>query len=75
MNKPTSYPERVLNKAIRKLWVVRLALYWERLWPAFWPSVFIVGLFVSATLFGLWEQIPAWLHLTLILLFIAELGA
>ncbi len=47
----------------RRLFLSRLALAWERLWPALWPLPAIVGGFIAASLFGLWALIPGWLHL------------
>jgi len=36
----------------------RAALFWERAWPALWPSSGIAGLFVAAALFGVFAALP-----------------
>ena len=48
---------------VRRVWLSGAALLWEQFWPAAWPLLGFVGLFVAASLFGLWELLPAWLHL------------
>ncbi|HFD17121.1 MAG TPA: DUF4175 family protein, partial [Rhodospirillales bacterium] len=54
-----------------RLLAARLALFWERLWLALWPSVGILGLFLAVSLFDLWSLLPRWLHLGGLLLFLA----
>ena len=46
----------------RRVSLARLALFWEQLWPALWPGVFIAGVFVALSLFGVWRFIPGWFH-------------
>lgn len=46
----------------RRLWLARLALSWERLWPALWPATGIAGLFGAVALFDVWSLAPGWLH-------------
>ena len=31
----------------RRLWLARLAIFWERLWPALWPATAVVGIFLD----------------------------
>jgi len=57
----------------RSLLLARLALLWEMLWPALWPPVGVLGLFVAAALSGLFEDMPVWLHATLLAGFAAAL--
>jgi len=45
----------------------RLTLWWERVWPQLWPASGIVGAFVAAGLFGLFDYIPWWIHTLLLL--------
>ena len=40
----------------------RLAHAFEKLWPALWPPLAVVGLFFVISLFGLWRYLPALLH-------------
>ncbi len=40
--------------------LARLALGWERLWPALWPPLGILGLFCLAALLGLPLLLPGW---------------
>ncbi len=57
-----------------KLVLARLALAWERLWPALWPVLLVAGLFAVAVLFDLLPQLPGWLHLLVLLAFAAALA-
>ena len=43
----------------RAAWLVILI---ERLWSALWPAAMVLALFVAASLFGLWQALPGWLH-------------
>ncbi len=48
----------------------RAALWWERVWPALWPSVGVLGAYSTLALLGLfenWGLIPAWAALLAIL--------
>ena len=41
----------------------RAALWWERAWPALWPSAGVLGTYSTLVLIGLfetWELLPAW---------------
>jgi uncharacterized protein (TIGR02302 family) len=42
--------------------LARLALAWERAWPALWPLVATLGLFLVLSLFDVWRLFPVWLH-------------
>ena len=53
-----------------------LAIYWERLWPALWPVVGLLGLFVALALLDIPPHLPGWLHFALLLAFaISVFGA
>ena len=57
-----------------RVWLARLVVTAERVWPALWPPLAVVGVFVAMSLFGLWLALPATLHLVLLALFVAALG-
>lgn len=57
-----------------RLALARLVVSGERLWPALWPSAAVLGVFVAASLFGLWLRLPLLLHLPLLGLFLGALG-
>jgi len=40
------------------LLLARLALAWERVWPALWPTIFVVGAFLVLALFGIPARLP-----------------
>lgn len=51
-----------------KLWPLiqaRLALLWERLAPALWPAVLLIGLYAGISIFGIWDRLgDPWRALT-----------
>jgi uncharacterized protein (TIGR02302 family) len=69
----TSDPRRTRSFRSRLL-LARLVVTGERLWPALWPSLAVLGVFVVLSLFGLWLQLPVVLHLGLLALFAGLLG-
>lgn len=56
-----------------KLALARTVLFWERVWPALWPLCGVGGLFFAGALLGLFQLLPAWLHLALLAVFAAGL--
>ena len=58
-----------------KLVLCRLVLFLECLWQAAWPSLVVVSLFVGLALLDLFKALPGWLHIGLLLIFIAALAA
>src|SRR5450631_2440374 len=54
------------DKTARYVALSRVALLWERVWPALWPASGLAGLFVAAALFDLFAPLP-WLAHALIL--------
>ncbi|MCH9019451.1 MAG: DUF4175 family protein, partial [Proteobacteria bacterium] len=59
-----------LSAAVRRrLWLARLALTWERMWPALWPATGIAGLFGAVALFDVWSLAPGWLHAVALMAF------
>jgi uncharacterized protein (TIGR02302 family) len=51
------------------------SLLWERLWPRLWPFVTVAGLFLALALLDLLPRLPAWLHLAVLVGFVAALIA
>ena len=58
-----------------RLWLARLALLWERLWPALWPTAGVLGLFLTLALFDVLPDLPVWLHVAVLVLFVGALTA
>jgi uncharacterized protein (TIGR02302 family) len=58
----------------RRVWLARAALAFERAWPAAWPTVAVIGLFLALSLLGIWHRLPWWLHGLGLVLFLAALG-
>ena len=58
----------------RRLLAARAAVWVEKLWPALWPTVAVLGIFVAASLFGLWYGLAPVPHLLLLALFLAALA-
>ncbi|HZH45338.1 MAG TPA: DUF4175 family protein, partial [Roseococcus sp.] len=52
----------------------RAALWWEAAWLALWPVLGLLGAFLLAALLGLPALLPPWLHVTLLLGFVAGLA-
>ncbi|MEN0087211.1 MAG: TIGR02302 family protein [Pseudomonadota bacterium] len=48
------------RKVRRTVVEARIALFWESLWPRLQPALAVVILFVAASWFGLWTQLPQW---------------
>jgi len=45
-----------------RLGASRAAHAFERIWPALWPPLAVLGAFLAISLFGLWHYLPGWLH-------------
>ncbi|WP_342670575.1 DUF4175 domain-containing protein [Belnapia rosea] len=54
--------------------LARLALLWEGLWPRLWPVLAVLGLFLALALLDLPRQLPALVHILLLMGFAAALG-
>ncbi len=46
----------------RKVIYSKLALFTERVWPALWPPIATVGIFILISLTGVWMHLPEWAH-------------
>ncbi len=66
--------ERELRHLGWKLALARMALAWERLWPALWPAAGIGGAFIALALFDILPALPIWLHAAVLILFVAALA-
>lgn len=53
----------------RKLWLARVVLAFERVYPALFPALILLLVFVLASLFELLVALPVWLHVLLLLAF------
>ena len=54
--------------------LARLSLVWEHLWPRLLPLLATVGLFVALALLDLLPMLSFWLHVLVLLGFVAALG-
>jgi uncharacterized protein (TIGR02302 family) len=59
----------------RRLVLARIAIFWERLWPALWPTVGVAGAFAALALFEFWQRLPLWAHLGAVVSVVAAVGA
>jgi uncharacterized protein (TIGR02302 family) len=50
-----------------RLRLARAALLWERVWPACWPALAVLGTFLVLALFDLLPNLPGLLHAALLL--------
>ena len=60
-------PELLRPGFRRRIGLSRAALYIERLWPELWPAVGAVGLFLSASLLGVWDSVSPVLRIAAML--------
>lgn len=58
----------------RKLGLARLAVSFERLYPALFPALLVLAGFLLVSLLDLWRLAPVWLHLAGLLAFALALG-
>jgi uncharacterized protein (TIGR02302 family) len=58
----------------RYIAAARLAILWERVWPALWPASGIAGLFLAAALCDLFAALPGWLHSLILLVTVFGAG-
>src|SRR4051812_24272031 len=56
---PKSWRGRLLPARLR---LARAALFWERLWPAAWPALCVLGIFAVLVLFDLLPLLPGTIH-------------
>ncbi|MGC2411116.1 MAG: DUF4175 family protein, partial [Stellaceae bacterium] len=59
-----------------RLRLARAALFWERVWPAAWPALCVLGILAVLALLDVLPQLPGWAHAGVLVLFaIAFAGA
>ncbi len=56
--------KKTQRRAPGEAWIfaTRLAIFWERLWPAALPLLAVPYILIIFSLFGVWRFIPEWLH-------------
>lgn len=47
---------------LARVFGARWAILFERAWPAAWPFLAAMGLFLAVSWFGIWQRLPLWLH-------------
>ncbi len=67
MNAPGGDTDRLLRRLAGRRTLARIAILFERIWPALWPALAVAGLFVVAALLDLPRLLPPWLHIALLL--------
>ncbi len=60
--------DRLLRRLAGRRALARLALLFERTWPALWPPLGVAGVFVIAALLDLPRLLPPWWHIGLLAL-------
>ena len=58
-----------VRKAERMIAAARGVVLWERVWPALWPGLGLIGLYAILALTGILEMLPAWLRVSLLFAF------
>ena len=59
-------PGHLLRRLAGRRTLARLALLFERVWPALWPPLGVAGVFLCAALLDLPRLLPPMLHLALL---------
>src|SRR3954462_13660614 len=66
---------RTENRLALRMRLARAALLWERVWPAAWPALCVLGVFSVVALFDLLPGLPGIAHAVILALFAAAFGA
>lgn len=64
--RPQDSLETLLRGVQQRRRLAKLALLYERAWPALWPVLGVAGLFLCAALLDLPRRLPGWAHATLL---------
>src|SRR4051794_12065990 len=56
------------DRLVLRMRLARAALLWERVWPAFWPALCVLGVFASVVLFDLLPGLPGIAHAAILAL-------
>ena len=59
---------------VRRMWLARFAIAWERAWPALWPALTVAGIFSIVALLDLLPRLHMALHAAALVLFLGALG-
>lgn len=62
-------PAPLLRRLTLRRTLARLAILFERVWPAIWPALGVVGVFLIVALLDLPSLLPAWLHIAMLAAF------
>jgi uncharacterized protein (TIGR02302 family) len=62
MSAPGGDLDRLLRRLAGRRSLARLAILFERIWPALWPPLGVAGVFVCAALLDLPRLLPPWWH-------------
>ena len=57
-----------------RLQLARAALAWERVWPAAWPALAVLGVFAVLALFDLLPALPGWTHAVILGILVVALA-
>ena len=68
MNAPGGETDRLFRRLAGRRALARIAILFERIWPALWPALGVAGLFVCAALLDLPRFLPPWLHIASLLI-------
>src|SRR4051812_43711517 len=66
---------RTENRLALRMRLARAALLWERVWPAAWPALCVLGVFAVVALFDLLPGLPGIAHAVILALFAAAFAA
>ena len=58
--------DRLLSRLRSRRALARLAILFERLWPALWPPLGVAGLFICVALLDVPSVLPPWAHVALL---------
>src|SRR5450755_5121052 len=59
-------PAPLIRRLAGRRLLARAAIMFEALWPAFWPPLAVIGVFLCAALLNLPPLLSAWLHIGLL---------
>jgi uncharacterized protein (TIGR02302 family) len=59
---PIQVPKSLAWRLSRQVTLSRIALAWERIWPALMPALAVIGVYLVISLFQPWQIMPGWLH-------------
>jgi uncharacterized protein (TIGR02302 family) len=66
MNAPGDDSGRLLRRLASRRAVARLAILFERVWPALWPALGVAGVFICVALLDLPRLLLPWVHIGLL---------